>query len=160
MKAKGPKGQARERGRRARAARPGGERAGVSLPGRWWSILQRVGVGVGRPCSAVTSGAARRWPRSLELTNLPCPGLAEEAGATRASPPTSARQPSVLRSLFRFVVLRRSSCACLPVSRCPLGNGRFPGLPGGPSGPRATSLPEARVKQLPRRAWRGRAVRS
>ena len=79
MEAKGPKGQARERGRRARPARPGGEPAGVSLPGQWWSILQRVGVG--RPCSAVTSGAARRWPRSLELTNLPCPGLAEASGA-------------------------------------------------------------------------------
>lgn len=112
VEAKGPKGQAGERGRREREARPGGEQAGISLPGRWWSILQWVGAGMGRPCNAVTSGPARRWPRSPQLINLPCPGLAEAAGARRAPPPTAAgsRASSVRsRALFRFVVLGWSS---------------------------------------------------
>lgn len=109
---KGPKGQAGERGRREREARPGGEQAGISLPGQWWSILQWVGAGMGRPCSAVTSGAARRWPRSPQLINLPYPGLAEAAGARRTPPPTAAgsKASSVRsRALFRFVVLGLSS---------------------------------------------------
>lgn len=109
---KGPKGQAGERGQREGEARPGGEQAGISLPGRWWSILQWVGAGMGRPCSAVTSGAARRWPRSPQLINLPYPGLAEAAGARRTPPPTAAgSQASSVRSraLFRFVVLGLSS---------------------------------------------------
>ena len=112
VEAKGPKGQAGERGRREREARLGGEQAGISLPGRWWSILQWVGAGMGRPCNAVTSGPARRWPRSPQLINLPCPGLAEAAGARRAPPPTAAgsRASSVRsRALFRFVVLGWSS---------------------------------------------------
>lgn len=87
----GPKGRtAGERGRREREARPGEEQTGISLPGRRWSILQWVGAGMGRPCSAVTSGAARRWPRSPQLINLPCPGLVEAAGARRTPPPTAA----------------------------------------------------------------------
>ena len=111
--AKGPKGQTTgERGLREREARPGEEQAGLSLPGWRWSILQWVGARMGRPCSAVTSGAARRWPRSPQLINLPCPGLAEAAGARRAPPPTTAgsRASSVRsRALFRFVVLSWSS---------------------------------------------------
>lgn len=44
----------------------------------------------GRPCSAVTSAASRRWPQSPELTNLPCPERAEVAGA-RGAPQRTAQ---------------------------------------------------------------------
>lgn len=45
--AMGLKGQATEPGAACAGARLGGEGAGVSLPGLWWSILQRVGSWVG-----------------------------------------------------------------------------------------------------------------
>lgn len=64
--------------------------AGVLLPGLRGSILQRAQVVVGaarlggRPCNAVTWGAARSWPRSPQLTNLPCQACRRACSAARA----------------------------------------------------------------------------
>lgn len=68
----------------------------------------------GRACRAVTSGAARRWPPSPELANLPCPERAEVARATRAPQPAhgGGSQDTTLLAFFRFVC-HWPPCACL-----------------------------------------------
>lgn len=146
----GAERRAEKPGLRARGARLGGAGAGVSLPGLCWSILQRgageVGATLpgGRPCSAVTSGAARRRPQSPELTNLPGPERAEVARATRAAQPTAAGTPRAPRrpsALLCSTGLPAPASGCL---RARLAVGLFPRVPRGPSGLRATFLPEAR----------------
>lgn len=132
------------------AARLGGAGAGVSLPGLCRSILQRGGGEVaatlpeGRPCSAIPSWAARRRPQSPELTNLPGPERAEAARATHAAQPTAAGTP---RAPLRSSALLCSTGLPAPASGCLRARpamGRFARVPGGPSGLRATFLPEAR----------------
>lgn len=68
----------------------------------------------GRPCNAVTWGAARSWPRSPQLTNLPC------QACRRARAP----QPGHLGfcCVARLLSLAR---ACLPMSQCNLGHRTF-----------------------------------
>lgn len=90
---------------------------------------------------------------------MPCSERTEVAGP-RALHAQGSRATARSVALFRFVVFPGSPCACLPVSPRPLSMGRFTGVLGGPSGLRATFLPEARLKELPESAWRGCAVRS
>lgn len=133
----------------APGARPGGEWAGVSLPGLRWSMLLRAGGGVGAAPPGVDPAApslrgqqgARCRAGSCQTCHVQS---AEVAWATRAP------QPGHL-ALLRFVVFRRQSpCACLPVSPSPL----LPrdvslALREAPRVGSATFLLEARVKELP-----------
>lgn len=128
--------------------------------------MEHLAVGRGRDGQTLQCchfGGSKALAAEPAVDKLAMPGARGGSWGRTRPAAHRGRRPSLLRALPGALPL---CCVGLVFLSLPgvLGAlsamGRFPGLPGGPWDPLATFLPEARVKQLPRCAWRGRAVRS
>lgn len=139
-------------------ARVAGARAGVSLPGLCWSILQWVGAGWVPPWGQSLQGC--HFGSSEAPATEPGVGKLAMAGAHggrlgHARPAASPRlgRPRHCAPGFLPLCVPRVPLRLPPESPRPPGNGTFPGRPGSPSGLGATFL-RRRLEQLPRSAGR------